>query len=86
MLFLLDGDGRVFASQRESNDCRCCRSLPFGLSSVVDSIIAQSQAIFAAGEADFVIDLPLAVRIFSIKHKSRPTIALYIERAYRHTD
>jgi len=86
MLFLLDGDGRVFASERESSGSQSCRSLPFGLSSVVESIIAQSQAIFAAGEADFVIDLPLAVRIFSIKHKSRPTIALYIERAYRHTD
>ncbi len=86
MLFILDADGRVFASQRESVTCQCCRSLPFGLNSVVDSIVAQSQAIFAAGQADFIVDLPLAVRIFSIKHKSRPTIALYIERAHRRTD
>lgn len=86
MLFLLDSDGRVFASQRETSSCRCCRRLPFGLKSVVDSIIAQSRHLFAAGLADFIIDLPLTVRIFSLKHNSRPTIALYIEQAYRRSD
>jgi hypothetical protein len=86
MLFLLDSDGQVIASQCESRSRPCSRSLPFGLKRVVDSIIAQSRDIFKAGEADFTIGLPLAVRIFSIKHSSSPTIALYIERASRRSD
>lgn len=84
MLFLLDSDGQVFASQRESNGRQ--RSLPFGLQCVVNRTITQSRDVFAAGEADFIVDLPLVVRIFSIKHDSSSTIALYIERACRRAD
>ncbi len=86
MLFLLDSNGQVIASQCGSKHRACSRSLPFGLKRVVGSMIAQSRDTFSAGEADFTIGLSLAVRVFSIKNSASPAIALYIERATRHTD
>lgn len=84
MFFLLDADGRVFASPPGSKRGR--RALPFGLKRTVNRIIARSRDIFAAGEADFSVVLPLVVRIFSIQRASNPTIGLYIEPATRNTD
>ncbi len=82
---MLDGNGRVFACPQDA----CAQEypkLPFGLQSLVDRLIVQSRDIFTAGEADFTIDFPLAVRIFSLEPKSSPTIALYVQSARRRSD
>ena len=84
LLFLLDADGRVLASQCGSK--ARSNTLPFGLKRIVERVIAQSRDIFRAGSADFTIPLSLAVRIFSIKQGSISTIALYIERDSRRSD
>lgn len=84
-LFLLDADGHVLAAQREAYDERHSPMLPFGLQRLVNAVIGESWQTFAAGNADITLDFPLVIRIFSLKRKSQPGIALYVS-TQRETD
>jgi hypothetical protein len=83
---LLSTDGRVLAGGSAPDDAESSSSLPFGLQGIVDFVLSEARELFTSGEADFAIDFPLIVQIFSLAYRSTPAIGMYVAPATRSTD